>query len=193
MKLLVFDFETTGLTLHPDASIAKQPKAIEFGGVLIDSKTESIEEECSLLIHPGETLDPEITKITGLTDADLKGAPPFVEILPQLVRLFSAADCVVAHNLPFDRAVLRAELLRAHAASPLAAEVRMPKHQICTVGLYTELFGRNPRLIELYEHVMRKPLPQTHRALDDAKALAEIVITERLWDVLETEGDEHEA
>lgn len=185
MKILVFDFETTGLTLHPDASVAKQPKAIEFGGVLIDSRTEAIEEECSLLINPGEPLDAEIVKITGLTDADLAGAPSFAEVMPQLQRLFGSADCMLAHNLPFDRAILRAELLRAHKTHPSAAEFRLPPKSLCTVGVYAETFGRNPRLTELYEFVMREPLPQTHRALDDAKALARIVIAERLWELVE--------
>ncbi len=38
---------------------------------------------------------------------------------------------------------------------------------------YTPQFGHRPKMTELYENVMGKPLLQTHRALDDVRALYE--------------------
>jgi len=173
--IIVYDTETTGLTLHPDAPVTKQPKCIEFGGVLLD-RNGRVVEEASILINPGEQLSAEITKITGITDADLVDAPPFAEVLPQLRRLFAEADTVMAHNLPFDKAILRGELARLNVYDFI-----WPKRELCTVGLYKDQWGRNPRLIELYESVMGKPLAQTHRALDDVHALVEIIQKEELW------------
>jgi len=40
-------------------------------------------------------------------------------------------------------------------------------------------------MLELYEAVLGKPLAQTHRALDDVKALVEIIQAEALWEVAE--------
>lgn len=174
--ILVFDNETTGLTLHPQADVRKQPKMIEFGGLLLSRTDGSIIEEFSILIDPREPLEAIITKITGLTDADLAGAPTFAEALPQLRRIFESCDAVIAHNLPFDKAIVLGELARNSIT-----EFPWPGRELCTVGLYKEQWGRNPKMLELYEVVMGKPLGQTHRALDDALALAEIVRKEELW------------
>lgn len=173
--IIAFDTETTGLTLHPDAPLTKQPRMIEFGAVLMDDAGRVV-EEASILINPGEPLTAEITKITGITDADLADAPSFREVLPQLRRLFAMAHTVMAHNLPFDRAILKGELARIDAY-----DFPWPRRELCTVGLYKESWGRNPRLQELYEAVMGRPLAQTHRALDDVKALVEVIQEERLW------------
>lgn len=176
--ILVFDTETTGLTLHPDADYRKQPRMIEFGGVLLGARG-AVEAELSVLVNPGEPLTPEITKITGITDADLADALPFAEVLPQLRLMFNGATAVVAHNLPFDRAIVQGELRRLNPE--LATTLRWPAREMCTVGLYAPDWGRNPRLVELYEATMGKPLRQTHRALEDVQALVEIIQQEQLW------------
>lgn len=175
--IVVFDTETTGLTLHPDAPLVKQPRMIEFGAVVLDRRGEIL-EEASILINPREPLTAEITKITGITDSDLADAPVFADTLPQIRRIFEGAELVMAHNLPFDRAILKGELARADVF-----DFPWPPRELCTVGLYKEQWGRNPRLQELYAAIMGHPLAQTHRALDDVKALVEIVQKEALWDL----------
>jgi DNA polymerase III epsilon subunit-like protein len=168
--VVVFDTETTGLTLHPDAPLAKQPKIIELGAALVDASG-AVVEEFTQLIHPGEPLSAEITRITGITDAALVGAPGFGECLPQLRHVFGQACAVFAHNLPFDKALLRFELQRAGVT-----DFPWPEREYCTVGLHRDSWGRNPKLTELYAHVLGRPLPQTHRALDDVLALVEVVV-----------------
>lgn len=176
---LVFDFETTGLTLHPDAPVDKQPRAIEFGGALVRLSDGEIVEEFSELINPGIPISEEITKITGIDDEAVRGAPRFLTVLPKLRRAFDSAVVMVAHNEPFDEAILRHELARN-----FVKHFPWPERKVCTVGLYRGQWGRNPRLIELYEAVLGKPLQQTHRALDDVKALIEILDAEALWGML---------
>lgn len=176
--LLVFDWETTGLALHPDADVRKQPKAIEFGGAFIDCADGSLVERHERLINPGEPLEAIITKITGLTDAMLKDAPSFGDVLPEFRKMFARASGMLSHNLPFDRAILRGELARRNMN---IADFPWPMHSMCTVGMYKEHWGRNPKLTELYEQVMGKPLAQTHRAMGDVNALVEIVQKEELW------------
>lgn len=174
-RTLVYDTETTGLLKPGIADLASQPKIIEFALVELDEDYNEV-GEWSWLIHPGESITPEITKITGLTDADLIGKPSFIQVLPEIEEAFMGAHRLMAHNLPFDMGMLTNELKRIgrEFAFPY------PPNQLCTVQLASELiFGRRARMTELYEKTMGKPLAQTHRALDDVKALVEIVRAQR--------------
>lgn len=183
-RLLVFDTETTGLTLHPNAPLSKQPKIIEFGAIILLNG--EVEEEISFLIDPREILTEEIVKITGITDKDLVGQPSFAARAPELAELFGRCGACAAHNLPFDEAMMMNELRRfdliADPLRPAPSETfPWPARKMCTVGMYKEQWGRNPRLVELYADIMGKPLAQTHRALGDVKALVEIIQEEELW------------
>lgn len=173
---VVWDTETTGLTLHDDAPDERQPRMIEFGGVLIDDRGAEL-DSLSLLVNPGIPLEPVITKVTGLTDEDLKDAPRFPEVADEITTFMARADIQVAHNLPFDESILNMELRRNNV---LGLSAFLPRQKLCTAQTYAELWGKRPRLIQLYEKVMGEPLAQTHRALDDSRALAEIVVKEGL-------------
>lgn len=169
--IVVFDTETTGLPLHHNAPLDKQPKIIELGAALLDAEGKVV-DTFQQLLHPGEEITAEITKITGITNDQLVGQPKFADVLPQLKEFFGRAFAVFAHNLPFDRSLLRFDLRRAGCE-----DFPWPQDEYCTVGLHRAQWGRNPKLTELYEFAMKKPLPQTHRALDDVMALVEIVQT----------------
>ena len=181
MRALIFDFETTGLTLHPNAKRALQPRAIEFAGIVLARDGTTLAED-SWLINPGEPVSAEITKITGLTNEDLAPAEPFATNLERLRGLCEGVDALVAHNLPFDHSILSHELALAGALDGW----RWPSWGLCTAQTYEPLWGRRPRLIELYEDVIGSPYAQTHRALDDVRALAAVVARERLLDLLAT-------
>jgi len=173
---LVFDTETTDL-LKPSASDLKsQPKIIEIGLVELHAADgiATIYTEHSWLIHPGETITAETTKITGITADMLVGKPSFVDILPELEATFKGVDGLVCHNLPFDLGMLVTELRRCGREHAFP----YPPKQLCTVSAYHFLKGHNLKLTDLYKHVMGVELAQTHRALDDARALAQIVIKE---------------
>ena len=175
--ILIFDTETTGLTLHPAAPLDKQPRMIEFAAVLLNAKGMEV-EQASFLVNPQMRVEPIITTITGLTNDDLAGQPTFGMVLPRLRTLFAKASYMVAHNLPFDKAIVSHELSRLEVT-----EFPWPIG-VCTVGLYLEQFGYRPKLKELYERVIGAPLEQTHRALDDVQALVAIIQKEKLWKLL---------
>lgn len=175
MRTLVYDTETTGL-LKPEVSdLDQQPKIIEFAVAEID-EAYNIVGEYSWLINPGEEITPTITKITGLTNDDLFGKPSFIEVLPEIEEVFMGIDRLMAHNLPFDMGMLTNELRRLgrQYAFPY------PPNQVCTVQLANEMiYGRRAKLTELYELTTGKPLAQTHRALDDVRALVEVIRGQR--------------
>jgi DNA polymerase III epsilon subunit-like protein len=169
--MIIFDTETTGFVNPEGAGIAKQPRIIEFAFVIVDDKTYKIKSEYSQLIYPEMKISEEITKITGLTDKDLQGKPTFIEALCDIEGLWLGQRRVLAHNFAFDHQMLINELTRIgrQFAFPY------PPEQVCSVQETEHLNGKRMKLTELYEYVFEKKLEQTHRALDDVKALAEIV------------------
>lgn len=168
MKTLVFDWETTGLPKHPAAKDSVQPRGIEFGGILIDEEFNEL-DTLELLINPHQPLEDVITKITGLTDNDLKDQPAFIDVAPAMEAIFAEADAMVAHNLPFDKTILELELARNGID-----EWPWPKHEICTVQEHAEMWGFRPSLVVLYQHYFDEPPAQIHRALDDVRLLIDV-------------------
>lgn len=169
MIRLVFDTETTGLPLPEAADLSKQPKIIEIGAVKLDG--DKVIERYSQLINPGEFLEEKITKITGIKDEDLVGKPSFGDVLPKVREIFTDCDELIAHNAPFDTALLRFDLRRCNVEDFI-----WPRKITCTVQEFMYLKGRKLKLIDLYELILKKPLAQTHRALDDVDALIEILM-----------------
>ena len=170
MISIIFDTETTGLLLPSKAPLRKQPFIIEVGAIAVDESGAEL-RELSQLLEPPLILDPKITKITGIQQRDLEGQPTFAEFLPQMREFFAGADVLVCHNAPFDVGMLKNELARVSCD-----DFPWPQNTVCTVQEYTHLFGRRPKLTELHERVLGRPLAQTHRALDDVRALRDILI-----------------
>lgn len=88
----VIDFETTGL--KPENS-----KIIQIGAVKFQNHQKI--DEFVTLINPDVPIPTNITRITGITNDDLIGAPSIKEKLPELLS-FIGSDTLVAHNAPFD-------------------------------------------------------------------------------------------
>lgn len=185
---IALDTETTGLLLPSIAPLEKQPKIIElaiiklsFGGDEIVVGQDGAEvprvTEKSWLINPGEPLSADIVRITGLKDDDLKGQPRFAEIAEEVTEHFIGVTGMIAHNLSFDLGMLVNELKRLGKETAFP----YPPKQLCTVIHYSQtLFGRRAKLTEVYQRVLGRPLPQKHRALDDTRALVELVIQDKL-------------
>lgn len=163
---LIFDCETTGIPKHPNAQDDVQPRIIEWGGVLVNENGEVL-EELNVLINPEEPLEEVITKITGLSDEDLADQPTFAERAPELRPFFEKADAIIAHNLPFDRTMVELDLERAKIV-----DWPWPGIEICTGQEHADEWGRRPKLTELYEFYTGEKLAQSHRAIEDVKALA---------------------
>lgn len=184
MKISIIDFETTGLTKAPAAPLRVQPRAIEFACCAINERGETL-TECVQLINPQQSLPPEITKITGITDEDLADAPPFKHAWPKMLTALSGTDLMVAHNVTFDADILSYELQRLGRDWPYWPPL------VCTVELFEPLWGYRPRLVELYSAVLGKEYEQSHRALDDVRALKEILLHEK--DLIATIARAHRA
>lgn len=170
MIAVAFDTETTGLVLPSAAPLHTQPRVIEVGGVKFDENGEI--GRISQLINPLCKLDKKITEITGLKNKDLDNQPSFAEFAPALEKFFEGADFLICHNAAFDKSVLDYEFLR------LGRGGKLPKETICTANEYAAILGFRPKLQDLYAKMCGVQLAQTHRALDDAMALYEILQAE---------------
>ena len=101
--LAVVDVETTGLDPSED-------RVIEIG--IVHMCRGEVQDRYELLINPGRPVPAEAQKITGISEDDLKDAPPFADIAEEVNKRLS--DRVfVAYNLDFDRAFVKNELERA--------------------------------------------------------------------------------
>ena len=166
--IILLDFETTGLILPSSSDLVLQPRIIEIGAIKVSDKG-SVVAELGELIDPKQEISAEITKITGIKPEQLKGKRTIEEVIPELADFFLGAHTLVAHNVAFDRDVLYFELLR----TGWERRFPFPPNQVCTVDSTMHIKGRRMKLTELYEHTQGKPLAQTHRAVDDVRALWE--------------------
>ena len=95
---VIFDLETTGLSPKTGNSI------IEIGAVRM--KNHAVIERFDELINPGIPLDPEITKITNITDEMLQGKRTEEEVVKEFIE-WVGEDILVAHNASFDLSFLK--------------------------------------------------------------------------------------
>lgn len=173
MLFAVFDTETTGLPYHPRAPLSQQPRVIEFGGIITDG--ESILETLEFICDPGVQIEQIITDITGLTNDDLAGKPPFKEFVLRLGDYFGHARGRVAHNLSFDRSMLEFDLARIGQTLDAIYwdSTDLPAVEICTVEQTQAIYGKPMKLVTLYNELI-EPYEQKHRALDDVIRLHKI-------------------
>lgn len=161
---LLFDTETTGLVGPQLLALDKQPYVIEFYGCLVSRETGEVLDEIDQLFSVPVPVTPEITRITGLTDADLQGKPTFGEFCPKFVEFFGRADRVVAHNLAFDWQMMNIEMQRnGHA-------IDWPE-LFCTVEMTEHVDGFRLSLTALHEKLFGTAFKGAHRGREDVDAL----------------------
>ena len=164
-EFVVFDIETTGLS-------AISNHITEIGAVRI--KGGKVLETFCTFVDPGEPIPENITKLTGISDADVAGAPSEAEAVRGFLT-FAGQDILIAHNASFDISFIR----RVADENGLSFEntyidtVAMSryvnpdlnKHKLDTLAEYFDLGNFNH-----------------HRASDDAEMLALIFfkMTEKL-------------
>ncbi|MFA7331454.1 MAG: helicase C-terminal domain-containing protein [Candidatus Delongbacteria bacterium] len=160
-RFVALDLETTGL--EEDCEI------IEIG--LACYEAGQVASRISTLVKPSGPVPPRILHLTGIDPRKLKKAQPLEAVLDEVLAAIGDSP-IVAHNLAFDQGVLQRCAARAGRAwRPLAAGLD-------TVPLARCLLPLNPshRLAEVAA-TLAVPLENAHRALDDAEAAGEILLS----------------
>lgn len=102
MRQIFLDTETTGL------SPLQGHRVIEIGCLeMINRRLTGNSFHCYL--NPMRLIDPEATKIHGITDSFLKDKPVFEKIVDELMAFIRDAELVI-HNAPFDIGFLNYEM-----------------------------------------------------------------------------------
>jgi DNA polymerase-3 subunit epsilon len=156
----VLDFETTGL------SPSWGDRATEIAIVLV--RDGQIVDRFQSLMNAGRRIAPEVTQITGITNAMIAAAPSVAKVMRDASR-FVGNTPVVAHNASFDRKFWEAEL--AHLSIPSASVFA------CTMLLARRLYPDSPnhRLSTLVQLLRLPTSGPAHRAMVDAE------MTSHLW------------
>lgn len=166
---VVFDIETTGLS-------PKNDMITEIGAVKIEDG--KIVDEFNQLINPGRKIPDNIVKLTGITDEMVKDKPTIEEVLPNFERFIEDA-VLVAHNASFDVGFIRYKFSR------IGKEINNPV--LDTLELSRALFPqlKSHKLNIIAKH-LNIDLINHHRAVDDAKATAEIFL--KSLEILSSKG-----
>lgn len=98
-KYVVFDLETTGLSLG-----GVMDHIIEIGAVKIEDG--HISERFSTFVACPVRLSAEIVSLTGITDEMLVGAPEIGDVIADFYKFTAGCD-LVAHNTSFDCRIIR--------------------------------------------------------------------------------------
>src|SRR5690606_34991904 len=100
--LAIVDVETTGTSY-------KNGGVIDIGILRVENG--QVVQTMQQLINPGAQIPAFVTQLTGITNDDLEGAPMFADVATDVYELLE--DCIfVAHNVRFDYAFIKEELLR---------------------------------------------------------------------------------
>ncbi len=156
----VLDLETTGGHRTDDAITEVGAVKVRGGEFLGTFQT---------LVNPGRAIPPQITVLTGLTDALVGPAPRIEAVLPSLLE-FARGTVLVGHNIGFDVAFLRAAFERA-------GHPRFDPVRVDTVALARRLVRDEVPDCRLGTLASRFRLDHrpTHRALDDALATTDLL------------------
>lgn len=161
LEFVALDFETTGLEPRTDRVVEVAACRFRADGAIV--------EEYATRIAPGRRRVGDSRLFHGLTDDDLKGAPGFGEVWPELRRLLSGA-VVVAHNLRFEDDFLRRELDR------IQIDLLEPPPGVCTmVASWTHLRLFNYKQKNIFRTVVGTWPEDAHTALGDVRNLSAIL------------------
>ena len=105
LPAVVLDLETTGLDVTRE-------RVVQVGAVAMVGAKILEEPRLDQLTNPGMPIPPSATRIHGISDRDVAGAPDFAAVAPALQEIMSGR-VVIGHNTAFDLAILRHEAARA--------------------------------------------------------------------------------
>jgi len=158
-RFAVVDIETTG------AGVRAGGRIVEIAGVALEGNEPRVVFQS--LVNPGMPLSPFVSRLTGITDGALRGAPPF-EAIADTVLASLAGSVFVAHSVRFDWGFVAAELERTRG-------LLLQGPRLCTVRLARRLLPPlDRRNLDSVADFLGITIENRHRAAGDAVATARI-------------------
>ncbi|RJX24970.1 MAG: 3'-5' exonuclease [Acholeplasma sp.] len=163
-RVLLFDFETTGLNGFTD-------QIIEIGAIVLEKNQDRYEitHEFETLVMADRPLSAKITEITHITDEMLlRDGVTQEEAFQRLFELYKdEKTLLIAYNIQFDLLFLQTLFRKFH--SPL---YNIRNDILDVMAIYKDRH-RFPHRLESCVATYQVSVPNTHRALDDIKATYE--------------------
>lgn len=151
-EFIVFDIETTGG--NPDKNGITEIFAIRWG-------PQGIVDTFYSMVNPGVSIPPIVRRMTGITNAMVRDAPPITEVMPKLLE-FAKDDVFVSHNTIGDMKFLR------HFAQQ-ACGVELGNFFLCTHLLIEKLAPEAPdKSLKGLAAYFKLDTGELHRAEADA-------------------------
>lgn len=158
-SLAIFDIEATGLSITSD-------RIVEIAIVKVNP--DGTQTNYTKRVNPLIPIPKEVSEIHGIYDEDIKDAPSFKDILPELESFIENCDFAGYNSNKFDMPMLAEELLRADSEFDLSIN----KH-IDVQNIFHKMEQRT--LIAAYTFYCNKDLTNAHSALADSKATWEVL------------------
>ena len=157
---VVFDLETTGFNPHNNEIIEIGAAKVQNGEIIDIYQT---------FVNPEESIPAKITELTGINDQMVADAPKLAEVIDDFLE-FIDGTTIVAHNLSFDLSFIEDKLRRLDKADSSNSAMD-------TLNLARALVPdlKSYKLNKLANY-FNKDLENHHRASDDAKVTAEILL-----------------
>ena len=157
--LVVLDVETTGTWVEKD-------RIVEIA--LMRCTPDGSQDTFHSRVNPGMPIPPRVSQVIGLSDADVKDAPPFRAIAPQVAAFIGDADLGGFNIERFDLPLLERELFEAGIKFERRGRVFYDAQRIY------HLHERRT-LTAAYRFYCDKTLVSAHTALGDVEAALEIL------------------
>ena len=168
-RLMLFDTETTGLAFSRD-------EIIEFAAVVVERHKGEIvvtqEYDELITLSPGATVPPEIERLTGITNEDIrKKGIPKEQLCRDIAQMIAGNTLMLAYNAHFDLSFLFYLLLRSGDPAILKGKDKLDlltvykdrrsfPHKLCNA---IEAYGLSDKVVN------------SHRAVDDVLATVEVM------------------
>jgi DNA polymerase-3 subunit epsilon len=165
MKLLLLDTETNGLPTNryaPPSCTEAFPAVLQLSWSLFTVSGKSLRledsQDRSIALPPGVPYDAGAGAIHGITEAAARQGSSALEVFTEFATTLKGVDCIIAHNLSFDRPVIRAAAYAVGIRDiwPLPSKVqefctmRETRDICCLGGGSVEGVYKLPSLNELY-------------------------------------------
>jgi DNA polymerase III epsilon subunit-like protein len=155
----------TAIDLETTSSDPETAEIVEMAAVRVRNGVPC--EVFNVLVKPRGHIPRAATEVHGLRDADVEGASRFEDVWPQF-RRFCGSDIVAAHNgYEFDFQVLKRIVKDAGGRFDLCMYDTLPLS--CDLYSTSHKLGNLARMFGIESG-------RAHRALDDARTLAHVVI-----------------
>jgi DNA polymerase III epsilon subunit-like protein len=169
VRILILDTETNGLPLARQAPAAQwqlYPAILQLSWAIYTADTGGLQEvahrDVRLALHPSVPWNAEAAAIHGMSEEQCRTGASAQEALLELAEALRQTDVVLAHNLAFDRSVIRAAAYaEADRGGPAALRQIWPNQvgEFCTMQALRDImqlsttrpgFWKSPRLNEVH-------------------------------------------